>query len=561
MLVTDRSDRSAEPRSSSLLRGVVASRRSRLLIALIVVVQVVALVSLVAAALLIGRMLEDAVMLHRYGVIPRLAVLFGVAFGIRLAMLRLVDYLAVLLGVDYAQRVVGRLIDRGSASPITGTEFGYLLTDGVATLVPYASRFLPEVIGAAIVTPALILFTLLESPMAFIEVIGGLLVLPVIMIVVGKSTKDRADRQLGATVRLNALYLDMLSGMVTLKSFNKAHLQETSIARAAQDLRKRTLGVLSVAFISGVSLDTLVAIIVALVAVSIGIRLNDASMSLATGAAVLFVVPEIFRPVRAAALQFHATQDAAAMLRRVDALTVMPLALEDVISKDVVPVRVKRGDKPWGSHRLSLDSPGLELKEFGVALPNGKQSAGIDLVASFGELIVLRGQSGVGKTSWLEGMAGFLPTVGALRVESGDWTGALPRDKVGFLPANPGFVDGSIYDNVTLLNPGAGAGEVEAVLALVGADGFVERLSQQVLPDGSNLSAGERQRLGVARVLLMERPFLLLDEPTAHLNTAMERQLLDTLLRIGDSKILFVASHSDRVEARASQVLGIGAQS
>lgn len=543
-------------RAPSLLRGALASRRSRTLAILIVVVQVVALVSLVAAALLIGRMLEDAVMLHRYGVIPRLAVLFGVAFGIRLAMLRLVDYLAVLLGVDYAQRTISQLITKSSAAPIPGTELGYLLTDGVATLVPYASRFLPEVIGAAIVTPALILFTLVESPMAFLEVVGGLVVLPVIMIVVGKSTKDRADRQLGATVRLNALYLDMLSGMVTLKSFNKAHLQEASIARAAQELRKRTLGVLSVAFISGVSLDTLVAIIVALVAVSIGIRLNDASMSLATGAAVLFIVPEIFRPVRAAALQFHATQDAAALVRRVEALALLPDTREPIT--EVVPVRVKRGGENEHTRSLAPDSLSLALDDFGVIMPNGKQSASIDLVAASGELIVLRGQSGVGKTSWLEGLAGFLPTLGSVRVGSGDWAGALPPGQVGFLPAHPGFVEGSIYDNVTLLNPDASEAEVEKVLTLVGANGFVERLSQHVVTDGSNLSAGERQRLGVARVVLMERPFLLLDEPTAHLNAAMERQLLDALAQIGGAKVLFVASHSDRVEARASQVIEIG---
>ncbi|MGC9156047.1 MAG: ATP-binding cassette domain-containing protein [Ferrimicrobium sp.] len=545
-------------RAPSLLRGALASRRSRTLAILIVAVQVVALVSLVVSALLIGRMLEDAVMLHRYGVIPRLAVLFGVAFGIRLAMLRLIDYLAVLLGVDYAQRTISQLITKGSAAPVAGTELGYLLTDGVATLVPYASRFLPEAIGAAIITPALILFTLIESPMAFIEVVGGLVVLPVIMIVVGKSTKDRADRQLGATVRLNALYLDMLSGMVTLKSFNKAHLQEAAIARAAQDLRKRTLGVLSVAFISGVSLDTLVAIIVALVAVSIGIRLNDASMSLATGAAVLFIVPEIFRPVRAAALQFHATQDAAALVRRVDALALMPDTREPIT--EVVPVRVKRGREDEHTRSLASKSPSLALTDFGVIMPNGKQSASIDLVAASGELIVLRGPSGVGKTSWLEGLAGFLPTVGAVRVGSGDSAGALPPGDVGFLPAHPGFVDGSVYDNVTLLNPDASEAEVGKVLTLVGADGFVERLSQHVVADGSNLSAGERQRLGVARVVLMERPFLLLDEPTAHLNAAMERQLLDALAQIGRAKVLFVASHSDRVEDRANQVIEIGPQ-
>jgi ABC-type transport system involved in cytochrome bd biosynthesis fused ATPase/permease subunit len=563
----------------ALLAGVVDGRGARFLVALIVVAQLIALVGLIVAALMIGRMLQDVVTEHRYGDIWRLALVFGVAFGGRLAMLRVIDYIAVRLGVDYAERTISQVTERATRAPLGGTELGYLVTDGVATLIPYAARFLPEVIGAAIATPVLILFTLLESPMAFIEVVVGLMVLPVIMIVVGKSTKDRADLQLGATVRLNALYLDILSGMVTLKAFNKAHLQEHAIANAAQELRKRTMGVLSIAFISGVSLDTLVAIIVALVAVSIGIRLNDASMTLATGAAVLFVIPEIFRPVRAAALQFHATQDAAAVHRRIAHLVDghdEPECIMASMTPSIVSTTLTR-QAPQTVGASNHDDRGLalELEDFGVLIPNGQRSAGVNLAAAWGDLIVVRGASGVGKTSWLLGLGGLLPTVGRLKlqprrsdtsgvgfedlgVHAGQWRSALPRELVAFLPANPGFVEASVYDNLILLNPSANRSQVRDVLAMVGADGFEDRLDQRVLANGVNLSAGERQRLGVARVLLMRRPILLLDEPTAHLNSAMERKLLDSLLAVSASRLLVIASHSDRIQSEASWLLKLG---
>jgi len=570
----------ADPGSPrSLLAGVVDGRRGRFLVALIVIAQLIALAGLIVAALMIGRMLQDVVIEHRYGDIWRLALIFGVAFGSRLAMLRVIDYVAVRLGVDYAERTIRQVTEQATQVPVGGTELGYLVTDGVATLIPYASRFLPEVIGAVIATPVLILFTLLESPMAFIEVVVGLMILPVIMIVVGKSTKDRADLQLGATVRLNALYLDILSGMVTLKAFNKVHLQEHAIANAAQELRKRTMGVLSIAFISGVSLDTLVAIIVALVAVSIGIRLNDASMTLATGAAVLFVIPEIFRPVRAAALQFHATQDAAAVHRRIAHLVdgydqparTVALTTPSIVSATLTP----QVPQTVGASNHDDRGLALELEDFAVLMPNGQRSEEVNLAVAWGDLIVIRGASGIGKTSWLLGLGGLLPTVGRLRLESrrsdasgrgfgdsstqaGQWRSALPREQVAFLPANPGFVDGSVYDNLILLNPTATRTEVREILATVGADGFDDRLDERVLANGVNLSAGERQRLGVARVLLMRRPILLLDEPTAHLNSAMERKLLDSLLAVSASSVLVIASHSDRIQSRATWLLSLG---
>lgn len=509
---------------------------------------------LLVAAHAFGLVLAEALAHAPASRVRDAASIFALAFGGRILLAQLATSASDALARSYAHQLTDRLLEQASHVQSSASEFAYLLTDGMDKVIAYIRDFTPVAFALALTTPILLVAVAVEGLVFAIELAVGLAILPVLLAVIGQATGRQTAGQLAALTRLNELTLDLLRGLPTLKSFGKARLQRQVVADAARELQQRTLRILRIAFLSGVTLDTLSAIVVALVAVSIGIRLNDGSLGLVTGAAILFVTPEVFLPLRAVSQQFHANQDVRAVLGRIDELSG---STASVAVSQTRRVRLTL----TGVSLAPGHTPLVTITDFQPALYALVPPLTCELAA--GTRLVVTGPSGVGKTALLRALVGAAAaSPGSMTWCEGVQGSAFPSALVRYLPAQPGFVQGTLAENLLLgsqglLPPGDALARARHLLSALGAEELLDRLDEPILTGGANLSAGERQRLGIVRTLLEQRPILVLDEPTAHLSHEGEQRVLALLDAECSASTLIVASHRPQVLAWGSARLAL----
>ncbi len=502
--------------------------------------------ALVVAARAFGTALEDAVVRHRLAAASREGVSLAVALLVRV-IARRVALVAARAGAErgvsaYEQR----LLDAAGARTTPAAALAYLASEGLEHLSDAFATLTPALLEAVIEIPVLLVATARASGILALELVAGLLAMPVLAALIGLATDRRAREQLEASVRLSHLYLDLLGGAGTLAAFGRAREQAGAVDDAARSLERSTMQVLQVAFLSGISLDILAAVVVALVAVSIGIRLNDGSMTLAVGGAVLFWTPEVFAPLRAAALQFHTTADGRAAAAAIDALGI------EVSEQPPAPRAPRHASLVTRRQRSSAPLLGLVNLDF-VDVP---LATPLTLSLERGDHLCVVGRSGVGKSTLLAALAGRGRggVRGTLWID-GEPHSSLPPEQTVYVPASPAFVAGTVDENLVLVCGSERLDRARALLEALGAEALLARRTAPIGPHAEGLSAGERQRLALARALALERPFIVLDEPTSHLDAASERRLLDLLAAVARASIVVSASHREAVQLAATHVL------
>ena len=240
---------------------------------------------------------------------------------------------------------------------------------------------------------------------------------PIFMVLVGRLTQGRSEQGLVAMQRLGAQVLDLLAGLPTLRAHGRERGPGARVRALGDAHRDATMGTLRIAFLSGMVLELLTTLSVALVAVGIGLRLVEGNLDLVTGIAVLVLAPEVFLPLRQVGVQFHAAADGVAAAGRAFEVLETP-----------VPAA--------GTHPApDLRAATLRLDGVGVRTSGGSTPHGLDLVLRPGSVVALTGHSGVGKTTALEVALGLLdPTTGARR------STARPRRHRSRVPVGPGVV-------------------------------------------------------------------------------------------------------------------------
>ncbi|MEV7439792.1 thiol reductant ABC exporter subunit CydD [Streptomyces sp. NPDC091204] len=452
----------------------------------------------------------------------------------------------------------GRLLDRAAdlgPGGLTGRKTGSLVslaTRGVDALDDYFSRYLPQ-LGVAVVVPVAVLARIVtEDWVSAAIIVVTLPLIPLFMVLIGMATQSRMDRQWRLLSRLSGHFLDVVAGLPTLKVFGRAKAQAESIRKITDDYRRATMRTLRIAFLSSFALELLATLSVALVAVTIGMRLVHGELDLYTGLVILILAPEAYLPLRQVGAQYHAAAEGLA-------------AAEEIFEILETPAT-----GPAGTAGLPGGAP-LRIEIDGVAVRyegRGEDSPGpVSLTIAPGECVALTGPSGAGKSTLLQVLLGFVtPTAGRVRIAGVDLAELSPahwREQVAWVPQRPHLFAGTIAENVRLARAGACDSEVDEALKDAGAWEFVTALprgAQTLLGEGGvGLSAGQRQRLALARAFLADRPVLLLDEPTAALDGETEAGIVDAVRRLSAGRTVLLVVHRPALLAVADRVVPMAA--
>ncbi|MEU6619230.1 thiol reductant ABC exporter subunit CydD [Streptomyces litmocidini] len=532
------------------------ARATRLFLSAVVVLGVVGAALVIAQAMLIAEIVVGAFQQARSvaDLTTPLLLLAGVAVA-RGLVSWLTELAAHRASAAVKSELRGRLLGRAAAlGPgwLSGQKAGSLIalaTRGVDALDDYFARYLPQ-LGLAVVVPVAVLARIVtEDWVSAAIIVVTLPLIPVFMILIGWYTQARMDRQWKLLSRLSGHFLDVVAGLPTLKIFGRAKAQAESIRAITSEYRRATMRTLRIAFLSSFALELLATLSVALVAVTIGMRLVHGELDLYTGLVVLILAPEAYLPLRQVGAQYHAAAEGLA-------------AAEEIFEVLEAPVRGGGTGPAPDSVRLELD--GVTVRHAGRAEPSLDAAT---LTVEPGETVALVGPSGAGKSTLLDVVLGFaVPEEGGSVRVGGVDLGSLDveewRSRIAWVPQRPYLFAGTIAENVRLARPDASDEAVRDALRDAGADGFVAGLPRgldTVLgEDGAGLSAGQRQRLALARAFLADRPLLLLDEPTAGLDGATEAGVVGAVRRLAAGRTVLLVVHRPALLAVADRVVTLG---
>ncbi|MER6246729.1 thiol reductant ABC exporter subunit CydD [Streptomyces griseorubiginosus] len=449
----------------------------------------------------------------------------------------------------------GRLLERATAlGPewLSGQRTGSLValaTRGVDALDDYFSRYLPQ-LGLAVVVPVAVLARIVtEDWVSAAIIVGTLPLIPVFMMLIGWATQSRMDRQWRLLSRLSGHFLDVVAGLPTLKVFGRAKAQAESIRRITGEYRQATMRTLRIAFISSFALELLSTLSVALVAVTIGMRLVHGEMHLYDGLVILILAPEAYLPLRHVGTQYHAAAEGLAAAEEIFEVLETPAPATGTAT---VPAGA------LAFERVTVRYPGR----------SGDAVTDVSFEVAPGETVALVGPSGAGKSTLLNVLLGFVrPAEGRVRIGEADLAEvdlAEWRSRIAWVPQRPQLFAGTIAENVRLARPDADDTAVRQALADAGAREFVDALppgADTVLgEDGAGLSAGQRQRLALARAFLADRPVLLLDEPTAALDGATEAEVVAAVRRLAAGRTVLLVVHRPALLGVADRVVRLAEQ-
>nr|WP_202129727.1 thiol reductant ABC exporter subunit CydD [Rathayibacter rathayi] len=506
--------------------------------------------AIVAFAWLVAQLVAGAVDGRRVSELaPLLAALLAVVVA-RAALAWVSEVNAVRGGAgakaQLRQAVLAAVVELGPAGRREGGSGGTvaLLGGGLDALDGYFARYLPQLIATGVATPLLTLVVFLADPLSAVFLVVTLPLIPVFMVLIGWATQAVQARQWERLQALASGFVDTVGGLATLKIFGRAERQAARIRALTEDYRRHTMSVLRVSFISGFVLELAGSLSVALVAVSIGLRLVDGSLGLAVGLFVLVLAPEVFLPVRQVGAEFHAAADGVQAADRAFAVIESAAAL-----------RAREG-APEVPGALGVPRA-LELRGLAVDDGHGRVLAPVDAVLPAGSITVVTGPSGSGKSTLLAALAGFVPFSGALLL------GGIPvadlRSTLAWAGQRADLVPGTVASAVELGTLAPDPERVRRALSIAAADVAPER---RLDAEGTGLSGGQSARVAVARAVhrLLEREcaVLALDEPTAALDEQSERALLAGLLSLAArGTIVVVASHRPATIAVADSVIAL----
>jgi len=462
---------------------------------------------------------------------------------------------AAVVKSQLRRRVVRAVTDRGHEwlARRNSARLATLIGPGLDALDDYFAKYLPQLILTALSTPLIVAVMGANDWLSALIVVLTLPLIPVFMVLIGWTTRTAQARQWDRLAGLASSFLDAVNGLSTLKVFGRERRQVARIGRLTDDYRTQTMSVLRVSFLSGFALELAASLSVALVAVSIGIRLVDGSLGLPVALFVLLLAPEAYLPLRQVGANFHAASDGVAAATEVVEL------LDDADRETTTASGA--ADTARASAPLAAAGPtdALVVSEVSVHRGGAPSSPTTSFVAPVGSLVAIVGPSGAGKTSLLAALRGAVPSEGEARWQDADRAPA-PHE-IAWSGQTPGLVSGTVADNIALgdeIDPEA----VLAALAAAGGQGIDPAV--ELGAGGTGLSGGQAQRVALARAVYRLRRrggrLLLVDEPSSALDPVTETRMIDGLVDIARSGVaVIVVTHRAAVRDAADTVVTLSA--
>ena len=413
-----------------------------------------------------------------------------------------------------------------------------LALESTDALDAWFTRVLPVVQGIAITMPCLLIAAFLVDPMTGLLMLVTVPIAPFLLYLIGRVTRKASEEQWREMNRFSAGLAEILRALPTLKLFSREQAERERVRGLSRDFAGAALRVLQLSFVSAFALELITTLSIAIIAVSIGLRLLYGQLTFTAAFFVLLLTPEFYQPLRLSGTAFHSGMTA----------FTAESALSEVASNASTPRGVP-GTPPFPDTSALLTVQALSFRYPGSPLP---LLDCVSFAVAKGSLTVLSGPSGCGKTTLMRLLAGLLvPESGTiLRSET------MP---CSYVPQEPHLFNATLLENITLFQSDCREDDVRAALEQLSLGNWLAALPQGLATPlgegGQSLSQGQRKRLGLARALVQGRPLILLDEPTAALDEATASTIREVLLSLRGTHTLFVISHDEQLQAAADHLL------
>lgn len=438
---------------------------------------------------------------------------------------------------DVREKLHARLLSKeGQTDQRFTRELLPLALESTDALDAWYTRVLPVVLGIAITMPCLLLAAFLVDPMTGLLMLVTVPIAPFLLYLIGRVTREASEAQWRAMNRFSAGLAEILRALPTLKLFARERAERQRVRGLSEDFAGAALRVLQLSFVSAFALELITTLAIAIIAVSIGLRLLYGQLTFTAAFFVLLLTPEFYQPLRLSGTAFHNGM--------------MASTAEQALRESALGASAIQGTS---LQRATLTVHDLSFRYPGSPLP---LLSGIQFTVPKGSLTVLAGPSGCGKTTLLRLLAGLLTP------ESGQITRA---DALSYVPQEPHLYNATLFENITLFQQDCSEQAVRQALKALCLSKWTEALPQGLMTPlgegGQSLSQGQRKRLGLARALVQDRPLILLDEPTAALDEPTAATIREVLLSLRESSrhTLFVISHDERLQAAADTRLDLDA--